>query len=108
MLNPFTRPISIKQALRPVLAIGALVGFSVLIGCAGTPTPIPLADSEAGKFYAQRCGACHTVPHPKRHSMEEWSMLLDLMQVRMAERGVPPLHGLERTRIEHYLQGHAR
>ena len=77
---------------------------------AGNPraTPVPDAESPAARRYAERCGACHALPHPARLTYPGWVRLLPLMERRMAERGMPPLSGAERNEILAYLKAHAR
>lgn len=89
----------------------ALAGAGLLVllaACAGAPTPLPEADTDAARFYAARCGACHAVPHPGRHTAAEWDRMLALMDVRIAERAMPALEGNDRERIRAYLARHAR
>jgi hypothetical protein len=71
-------------------------------------TPIPDAGSPAARLYAERCGACHVVPHPARLTYPGWVRLLPLMEHRMAERGMPPLSEVERNEILAYLKAYAR
>lgn len=103
-----TNTFPLGRAILVTVAICALIALSLLTGCAGAPTPIPEPDSHQAQFYAERCGACHPVPHPKRHSMAEWGPMLDVMQLRMTERGMTPMDADERQRIEAYLEAHAR
>lgn len=90
----------------------ALILLSVLgttaAGCATGPMSIPDAHSPAAQLYAGKCSACHSLPHPKRNSYREWRHLLALMQLRMAERGMPVLTGEEKETLLGYLQSHAR
>ena len=80
----------------------------VLAACAGSPTPIPEADSKDAKVYAVRCGSCHSVPDPRRHNLSEWSHMLDLMYMRISERNVEPLSDDDQKAIMAYLKRHAR
>lgn len=86
----------------------AAVALAALPACAGAPTPLPEADSGDARLYAARCGACHSVPHPGRHTPEEWDHMLRLMDLRMAEAGMPALADGERERVIAYLARHAR
>ncbi len=79
-----------------------------LIGCASSPTPIPNAGSVAANLYAEKCSACHAVPHPKRNNASEWQHLLTLMEQRMNERGMDALTNEQRKTILAYLQTNAR
>ena len=85
-----------------------LLGAWLLTGCAAAPTPLPQADSADARVYAQRCGVCHSVPHPKRHDMAAWQSLIKVMDQRMAERGQPPLNGDERASVMRYLEANSK
>ncbi len=90
-------------------ALGAtLLGALLLGGCAAAPTPIPQADSADARAYAQRCGACHSVPHPKRHDMAAWQSLIKVMDQRMTERHMPALAGDERASVMRYLEANSK
>ncbi len=77
-------------------------------GCASGPTPIPDAESKAAQLYANKCGGCHAVPHPKRNTKTEWHHLLSLMEQRIKERGMTALSDNERETLLAYLQRNAR
>ena len=80
----------------------------LLAGCAGI-TPLPDKESLAARIYAEKCGLCHSVPHPRRHTFEEWRHMVALMEQRMQERGIdPPLSTDEEDAILSYLKQHAR
>jgi cytochrome c5 len=96
----------IKPTRPPVLLGGAAALLAA--ACAAAPTPLPEADSEDARVYVQRCGACHSVPAPGRHTAAEWDRMLVLMDARMAQRAMPPLEDHERDRIRAYLARHAR
>ncbi|MFQ5509126.1 MAG: cytochrome C [Leptospirillia bacterium] len=89
-------------------AIAITMLLSLLAGCAGAPTPLPQGESESAVLYRNACGACHSVPHPARHTAEQWEHLLTLMEVRMAERGMAFPEPDARSRILGYLKAHAR
>jgi hypothetical protein len=86
----------------------AATGLAALAACAGAPTPLPEADGADAKLYAARCGTCHSVPHPARHTALEWERVLRLMDQRTAEAGMAPLAGEERERVVAYLTRHGR
>ena len=79
-----------------------------IAGCAGAPTPIPDAQSSAAQLYAAKCGSCHSVPHPKRHTTEQWQHVLTLMNQRIQENNKPGLTADEKLTIQTYLGDHAR
>ena len=85
----------------------------MLTGCTGQGVlrdgdAVPDAGSPAAQIYIKRCGICHAVPHPARHSDSGWLLVVPLMEQRMAERGIRPLTDEERSAILRYLQAHAR
>ena len=90
------------------LLLALVILGPALTGCAGGPTPIPEPDSAAARLYADRCGACHAVPHPRRNTVDDWHHLLPLMEQRIAERGLTPLTDEERETLSQYLDAHAR
>lgn len=79
-----------------------------LAACAGAPTPIPDSGSADARLYTERCSACHSLPHPARHTPAQWEHLLGVMERHMADRGMEPLAPGERRRILAYLAAHAR
>lgn len=81
---------------------------AVLIGCAGSPTPIPDGGSRAALTYAKRCSTCHSTPHPRRHRYGEWKIIVEVMEVHMQAKRMAPLTAEERTLILGYLEGHSR
>jgi hypothetical protein len=97
------------QEKRTVKLILMMLFFSaVLIGCAGSPTPIPDSASRGALTFAKRCSACHSLPHPKRHRYAEWRVIVDVMEVHMREKRIAPLTAEERTLILGYLKGNSR
>lgn len=85
-----------------------ILGASLLLACAGSVTPVPEPESPAGALYVARCGSCHSVPHPKRNTADQWVHLLDMMDREMEHRGVAALPDSERAAILAYLEAHAR
>ncbi|MGD8312343.1 MAG: hypothetical protein PVJ66_07075 [Gammaproteobacteria bacterium] len=90
-----------------------LLTVALLAGCAGQGltrdgTALPDAGSPAAQLYVERCGGCHAVPHPGRHSYAGWLHLVPLMEQRMAERGMRPLTDRERDDLLGYLRLHSR
>jgi len=78
--------------------------------CLASPawaTDIPDADSAGGALYAERCSACHALPHPKRLDWEGWRHMLSVMKKRMDEKGMS-MDTSEWRKISAYLKGHAR
>jgi len=88
-----------------------LLMLSVLMvasACAGKPTPIPEPESAGGILFAEKCGTCHSVPHPKRNTFEQWQSLMALMQEQRLHRKMEPLTDGERGTIMRYLKKNAR
>jgi cytochrome c5 len=77
-------------------------------GCASSPTPLPDAQSDAARLYSEKCGVCHSVPHPRRNNMAQWRHLLDIMKLRMQEKGMQTLSANDEQVILDYLERHAR
>ena len=94
----------LKVAVRPLIVAATML----LVGCATTGTPIPLPQSQAALLFADKCGECHAVPHPARHSADEWPHYVALMERRMAERNVTALSDAERQLILRYLSKYGR
>jgi mono/diheme cytochrome c family protein len=86
----------------------ALIIVTSVAGCASGPTPLPDPQSSAAALYADKCGACHAVPHPKRNTAAEWRRLFSLMEQRMAERHMAAFSPAERETLLNYLQSNAR
>lgn len=72
------------------------------------PTPIPEADSPDARVYANSCGSCHSIPHPKRQYLDQWRHLLDLMYRRVSERNLVPISDEDHEAILRYLTSNAR
>lgn len=82
--------------------------LAVVFGCAGRPTPIPDAESQDAKLYAAKCAPCHSLPHPKRHTYEQWEHMMGVMEKQMEHRKMPPLTTEEKAAVLRYLKGHSR
>jgi len=89
----------------PWLASIVVLGITA---CASGPNALPDAQSSAAALYAEKCGACHAVPHPKRNTAAEWRQLFSLMEQRMAERHMAAFSGEEKETLLNYLQSNAR
>lgn len=107
---------SARRVCAYALSLTALLWIG---GCGGVFTEIPELDTEDGRVFAQRCGACHGkslgshgimhgVPDPRFRTMEEWQKELSRMEGLMRENGVPPLTVSEREAINRYLSRHAK
>jgi hypothetical protein len=85
-----------------------ILSMIFIAGCAvGRPTPIPDAESSAARLYVEKCGPCHSVPHPKRHTFAEWRHIMVVMKERMESKGMT-LTPEENKVILSYLEQHSR
>ncbi len=91
-----------------IRALGAVAAIVLVAGCASSGTPIPAPQSQAAQLFVEKCGSCHAVPHPARHSADEWPHYVALMEQRMAERDKPPLSEQQRQLIMEYLGEYGR
>jgi hypothetical protein len=79
-----------------------------IVGCAaGRPTPIPDTGSPEARLYAEKCGPCHSVPHPKRHTYAEWEHIIIVMKERMESKGMTFTPEEEKIVLS-YLKKHSR
>lgn len=85
-----------------------MISIVFVAGCAaGRPTPIPDTGSPAARLYIEKCGPCHSVPHPKRHTFAEWEHIVTVMKERMDSKGMS-FTPEERRIVLGYLEEHAR
>jgi len=89
-------------------AFAAVASVLLMAGCASNGTPIPAPQSETALLFADKCGECHAVPHPARHSADEWPHYVALMEQRMAERNIVALSDAQRQSILEYLSEYGR
>jgi len=93
---------TIKQSL------ASLIILLTASGCAGLTTPIPDPQSTGAQLFSEKCGVCHALPHPQRHTGAQWQHIVVLMERRIDERGLTALTTAEREAILKYLQQHGR
>lgn len=85
-----------------------ILSMIFIAGCiSARPTPIPAEGSPAARLYVEKCGPCHSVPHPKRHTFEEWQHILVVMKKRMKSEGMT-LTPEENKVIVSYLRKNSR
>ena len=78
---------SFKGIKRPnKTLLGGLVAVLVSFSCAGMQVPEP--ESQGAKVFSRKCSMCHGLPHPSRHSKNEWDHYLELMKGNMDKKGV--------------------
>jgi len=68
---------------------------------------MPEEGSAELELVKKKCTLCHGLPHPKRHTADEWDYLLVLMTERMKERKISYTFD-EIVRIKSYLHRNAR
>ncbi|MBT3368610.1 MAG: cytochrome c [Nitrospina sp.] len=68
---------------------------------------MPEPESPGARLFKQRCTQCHGLPGPKRHTPEQWSHLLILMESFMRERDIT-FPDQEKKLIQDYLFRNAR
>ena len=84
-----------------------LIGIALLI--ASCEQTLPEADSPRAVLYSDKCGACHTAPHPQAHTYKAWKKIVPKMEKRVEATGIRPiLSEEEMTDILSYLKKHAR
>jgi hypothetical protein len=85
-----------------------ILSMILLVGCAaGKLTPIPDTGSPAARLYVEKCGPCHSVPHPRRHTFAEWEHIIIVMKERMASKGIS-FTPEEKKIVLSYLKKHSR
>ena len=62
----------------------------------------------AKSLFEGRCQMCHQLPEPGMLKPAQWKLLLNVMQQRMQQAGVPPLTEDETERLLEYLNARAR
>ena len=84
----------------------------LLSGCnlkkSGNVEYLPEYDLKTTQSYITTCGQCHAIPHPSRHTVNEWKNILAAMDKRMQERKYPIPGQKQRHEIEIYLDKYAR
>ena len=79
-----------------------------LLSCASlSHQNMPEEGSVGLALVKNKCTHCHGLPHPKRHTSDEWGHLLTLMMDRMRERKIT-FTLQEMQQIKLYLQRNAR
>jgi mono/diheme cytochrome c family protein len=84
-------------------------GLLVIAGCM-TAGAVSADDMEAGRqLFEARCGVgCHQLPEPGSLKASQWPRVLETMQKRMRQFGMPPLDAAEYDAVLKYLVAHAR
>jgi len=62
------------------------------------------AEFERGKaIFTQKCASCHKLPVTGTRTERQWSLLVEIMQQTMANKGVTQLSALEQRELLSYL-----
>jgi hypothetical protein len=91
---------------QPRLAVSAMMSIA-LAACSGMDR-LPDASSAEAQAFQTRCGTCHGLPHPHRHTYAQWEYVMTMMEMRIRERGMNPLSSDDRDAILRYLKDNAR
>ena len=95
----------LMRILSLFLFIALILGITSC--AAGLHQTMPEENSPDLKLLKQKCTTCHGLPHPKRHTSEQWEHLLVFMKEIMTERRVS-YSEKELRQIQSYLQRNAR
>lgn len=87
-----------------LLAAGLTVGI-LAAGCSGNP--LPEAGSADEQLFRNKCTACHSWPHPQRHTAVEWDHYLKVMEGHMKKKNIA-FTETEKETIRNYLHRNAR
>jgi hypothetical protein len=103
------REYSLKFATITKIIIEGLLLIGIALLIASCEQPLPEADFPHAVFYADKCGACHTAPHPQAHTFKAWKKIVPKMEKRVEATGIRPILSEEdMTDIFSYLKKHAR
>ena len=95
----------LMRILSLFLFIALILGITSC--AAGLHQTMPEENSPELKLLKKNCTICHGLPHPKRHTSEQWEHLLVFMKEIMTERRVS-YSEKELRQIQSYLQRNAR
>jgi len=89
-----------------------VVSIFLLSACqtreAGFISYLPGNLQQEGSVFIAYCNSCHAAPHPARHTLNEWMVVLMHMENRMRERSYAlPDHKSKQAIID-YLARYAR
>lgn len=82
--------------------------FTAIAACAARQTPIPEPQSSEALIFLENCGACHSIPHPKRHTYAQWEHMISVMERQIKHEKMAPITDRERNAILGYLKRHSR
>ncbi|HHL40686.1 MAG TPA: cytochrome C [Deltaproteobacteria bacterium] len=85
-----------------------IAAAAALAGCVARPTPLPEPSSSDAALYRSKCGSCHAIAHPKRHTAAQWEHMLEVMERQMKHRRMEPLTEEERSAILEYLKRNSK
>lgn len=81
--------------------------MAVIIAALATSARAETVDEGAALFEA-RCALCHQIPNPAMLKPQQWDSILNVMQKRMEQKGMPQLPEEEVRAIREFLHGNAR
>ncbi|KPK37564.1 MAG: hypothetical protein AMJ69_11130 [Gammaproteobacteria bacterium SG8_47] len=88
------------------LIVAAMLSSPIATVAAGSGET-SVADGK--QLFETRCGGlCHQLPEPGMLRAKQWTRVLETMQLRMRQVGMPPLSEAELSRVSAYLDAHAR
>ena len=88
-----------------ILCLALLLGMASCVSV--SHQNMPEENSADLGLLKKKCTLCHGLPHPKRHTKEEWGHLITIMTKRMNEKNISNTKE-ELSKIKSYLQRNAR
>ncbi len=95
----------IKKVSWMKTGLGSIL-IMALAACASTGK-FPEEGTTAQQTFVRQCGQCHSLPHPGRHTPEQWDHVLGMMVGFMKERNMAYTNEDMHT-IREYLHRNAR
>ena len=82
--------------------------ISLFICLSWIGSPLFASDAADGQaVFQKQCSRCHKLPEPQKWTAQQWDMLIDVMQLIMAQRGVSQLTDQEKGQVLAYLKQEA-
>ncbi len=85
---------------------GSILVLVMVVGCASLGS-YPEEGTAVHQTFVTQCNQCHALPHPGRHTPEQWDHVLGMMVKFMDKRKVSYTNDDMRT-IRDYLHRNAR
>ncbi len=96
---------NIKKVSWKKIVLGSILVL-VIAACA-SPGNYPEAGTPVHQTFVNQCSKCHSLPHPGRHTPEQWDHVLGMMVDIMKDRNVSYKNEDMRT-VREYLHRNAR